>query len=211
MTMLADRIKDARAQGSTESVPYFADIKQIRRSNMRELIGREPSKAAFARKVGTDPAYISQLLSDKTRAEIGDAFARNVEKTYELPHGWMDNVHAQSKSESAGTELIERIQGRLDSLLWGWADLARAMEMTEQRLNNWKTRGVPARELRKVEAALKLPRYALDVDAHQQEGEHAALLEAWGYLLPAEKQAIMEQIRLKATHNKAVLEQLQKS
>lgn len=119
----------------------LADIKQIRRSNMLELIGREPSKVAFARNVGTDPAYISQLLSDKTHAEIGDAFARKVEKAYTLPHGWMDNVH-----ESAGTELIERIQGRLDSLFWGWADLARAMGMTEKRLNNWRTRGVPARE-----------------------------------------------------------------
>ena len=105
-------------------------------------------------------------------------------------------------------ELIERISTRLDHLGWNWADLARAMRIAEQRVNNWKSRGVPARELRKVEAALKLPRYALD--AQQHVGEHAELLEAWGYLLPAEKQAIIEQIRLKVTHNKAVLEQLQK-
>jgi len=64
-------------------------------------------------------------------------------------------------------ELIERIQARLDYLGWSWADLARAMGMVEQRVNNWRTRGVPARELRNVEAALKVPRYALDVaDIH---------------------------------------------
>jgi len=192
----------------------LADIKQIRRGNMQELIEREPSKAAFARKVGTDPAYVSQLLSVKTRAEIGDAFARNVEKAYELPHGWMDNVHAQSKSESAGMELIKRISTQLDHLGWGWADLARTMGITEQRANNWRYRGVPARELRNVEAALRLPRFALEVaDAQQlsqQAVEYTELLEAWAYLLPAEKKAIMEQIRQMAAHNKAVLVQIQK-
>jgi hypothetical protein len=111
-------------------------------------------------------------------------------------------------------ELIERISARLDSLGWGWADLARAMGIAEQRVNNWKSRGVPARELRNVESALKLPHYALDAANAQQLGqqavEHAELLEVWEYLLPAEKIAIMEQIRQMAAHNKAVLKQLQK-
>lgn len=106
-------------------------------------------------------------------------------------------------------ELIERISARLDDLGWRWADLARAMGMTEQRLNNWRIRGVPARELRNVEASLKLPQYALDAANMRQLGpqavEHAELLEAWGYLLPAEKATVMEQIRQMAAHNKAVL------
>jgi hypothetical protein len=38
--------------------------------------------------------------------------------------------------------------------------------------------------------------------------DNAELLEAWAYLLPAEKAAIMEQIRPMASHNKAVLEHL---
>lgn len=210
--------KDIEVHGATESellaVSVLPDNKQIRRTNMQLLIEKEQSKAAFARKVGTDPAYVSQILSDKTCAEIGDTFARNIEKACNLPHGWMDNVHTQNKSDSAGTELIVRVSARLDYLGWNWADLARAMGMAEQRVNNWRSRGIPARELRKVEATLKFPRYALDFDharqLEQQAVEHTELLEAWAYLLPAEKEAMMEQIRPMAAHNKAVLEQIQK-
>lgn len=121
-------------------------------------------------------------------------------------------------------ELIERIHARLDHLGWGWADLARAMGLTEQRVNNWRTRGVPARELRNVELALKLPRYALDVTEAQtaeitvNAGGRAALgtdefelLKVWAYLLPAEKESVMEQIRPMAAHNKAVLEHYRES
>lgn len=210
--------KDIEAHVATESellaVSDLPNSKQTRRTNMQLLIEKEQSKAAFARKVGTDPAYVSQILSDKTRAEIGDTFARKIEKAYNLPHGWMDNVQAQNKSESAGTELIESVSARLDYLGWNWGDLARLMGMAEQRVNNWRNRGIPARELRKVEAALKLPRYALDFDhalqLEQHTVEHIELLEAWAYLLPTEKEAMMEQIRPMAAHNKAVLEQIQK-
>ena len=59
---------------------------------MLTLIEREPSKAAFARKVGTDPAYISQILSTKTKAEVGNDLARAIERAYSLKHGWMDAV-----------------------------------------------------------------------------------------------------------------------
>lgn len=215
---------------------------------MLQLIKQERSRAAFARRVGTDPAYVSQIFSDKTRAEIGDTLSRNIEKAYGLEHGWMDNIHEmphavemttfaervkeerkkaglnqqqlakvsglsqttisdieRSRNESSRdlvtlahalnvsaewlitglgdkqidakayvseaapgapsscTELTERIQSVLNSLRWGWADLARAMGLAEQRVNNWRTRGIPARELRSVETALKLPRYTLDI------------------------------------------------
>lgn len=72
------------------------DIKQIRRSNMLTLIEREKTRAAFARKVGTDPAYISQILSEKTKADVGNDLARGIEVAYGLPHGWMDREHGQA-------------------------------------------------------------------------------------------------------------------
>lgn len=65
-------------------------------------------------------------------------------------------------SDNEKMKEIERIDARLQELEWGWADLARALSMTEQRINNWKKRGIPARELRKIEDALKMHRYALD-------------------------------------------------
>ncbi len=85
---------------------FRMDIKQIRRGNMLALIEREPSKAAFARKVGTDPAYISQILSTKTKAEVGNDLARAIEAAYELPHGWMDQEHGRVADSPVEPDLI---------------------------------------------------------------------------------------------------------
>lgn len=68
------------------------DIKQIRRDNMLFLIGKG-TRAAFAHNVGTDPAYISQILSSKTKADVGNGLARAIEVAYKLPFGWMDQIH----------------------------------------------------------------------------------------------------------------------
>lgn len=68
------------------------DIKQIRRANVLALIGKG-TRVAFATKVGTDPAYISQILSTKTKADVGNELARAIETAYKLPYGWMDHEH----------------------------------------------------------------------------------------------------------------------
>lgn len=99
-------------------------------------------------------------------------------------------------------ELIERIQDRLDYLGWSWADLARAMGMIEQRVNNWRTRGIPARELRNVEFALMLPRYSLEVTNVQQTAKVAvtairrARLKQWfaNRTLPEKEKSYLSQL-----------------
>lgn len=68
---------------------------------MLTLIGdKKGAKAAFARKVGTDPAYISQILSTKTKADIGNELARAIEEAHKLPYGWMDHEHQAAKEEA---------------------------------------------------------------------------------------------------------------
>ena len=49
--------------------------------------------AAFAQKIGTSASYISQMLSDKTKRNMGDGMARNIEGCFGLQHGWMDFRH----------------------------------------------------------------------------------------------------------------------
>jgi len=101
-------LKPCQAVFSGLSISRFAntgltvgvDIKQIRRDNMLALIGKG-TKAAFARKVGTDPAYISQILSTKTKADIGNELARAIEGAYELPYGWMDHEHQKEAYQGA--------------------------------------------------------------------------------------------------------------
>ncbi len=78
------------------------DAKQIRKANLATLIFREGKAAAVAEKVGTAAAYLSQILSAKTKAQVGDDLARRIETAYGLPRGWMDVIHEE------GTESVER-------------------------------------------------------------------------------------------------------
>lgn len=70
------------------------DIKSQRRINMQKLIRQCGTQVQFSRKVGTSPAYVSQILSEKTRGEIGEQFARQIEAAFELPKFWLDDDHA---------------------------------------------------------------------------------------------------------------------
>src|SRR5438132_9341870 len=75
---------------NTENGFATADIREIRRKNMKRLIEEAKTQLAFARLVGTSPAYVSQILSEKGRGEIGDRFARNIERGFNRPRGWLD-------------------------------------------------------------------------------------------------------------------------
>lgn len=173
------------------------------------------SQAELARMSGVPQPTIQRIISGETGDPRGSTMAKLRGVLGDQSHIELLTTHSNSH-----LELIERIHARLDHFGWGWADLARAMGLTEQRVNNWRTRGVPARELRNVELALKLPRYALDVAEAQTaeiavnaalETDESELLKAWAYLLPAEKESVMEQIRPMAAHNKAVLEHYRES
>lgn len=64
----------------------------------------------------------------------------------------------------------------------GWADLARAMNISEQRLNNWRTRGVPIAQVRNLESALGLARYALDFDDPPTGEVDSAIVSEFSYV-----------------------------
>ena len=69
------------------------DISEIRRSNLRALVRKYGGQAKLGELVDTDPAYISQLLSPRTRADMGNRFARKVEERLNLARGWLDQPH----------------------------------------------------------------------------------------------------------------------
>lgn len=73
------------------------DVKTTRRRNLRQLIMEEAkagqahgAQARVAERIGTNPAYLSQILSEKTKAELGDRLARQIEQAFGKDHGWMD-------------------------------------------------------------------------------------------------------------------------
>lgn len=73
------------------------DISEIRTANLLELIEKKAngSQKDFAEKVGTSPAYLSQIINKTLGksgkpATVGNALARKVESACGLEHGWMD-------------------------------------------------------------------------------------------------------------------------
>lgn len=69
------------------------DISTIRRANLRALVQQHGGQAKLGNRIDTDPAYLSQLLSTRTRADMGNRFARKIEDRLLLPRGWMDQRH----------------------------------------------------------------------------------------------------------------------
>jgi phage repressor protein C with HTH and peptisase S24 domain len=70
-------------------------VKEIRLQNLLKLLDESGlTKSAFAVKVKTSPAYLSQMLSLHTKRDMGNIVARNIEMEFKKPRGWMDSVHS---------------------------------------------------------------------------------------------------------------------
>lgn len=83
------------------------DVKQIRKANLRILIGEAGKAAKLAKCVDTDPSYISQIISKKGGREVGDEFARKLERATGKPHGWMDQDHSIETLSSEQQAILE--------------------------------------------------------------------------------------------------------
>lgn len=85
------------------------DSKEIRRQNLRALIAEQGTAASLAEKAQTSAAYISQILSQKTKAFVGDALARKLESATKKPRGWMDTLHYEiSEAQPRGPQQSQR-------------------------------------------------------------------------------------------------------
>lgn len=76
------------------------DSKEIRRRNLLTLISETGTAAALAEAAQTSAAYLSQILSVRTKAHVGDALARKLEAATRKPRGWMDAVHYEASTPS---------------------------------------------------------------------------------------------------------------
>jgi len=80
------------------------DIYEIRKRNLRTLIGKQ-KKASCAARWEMSPAHLSQVLSDKTPKNLGDEVARRIERLEGLKSGWFDSLqadaHGQKQSENS--------------------------------------------------------------------------------------------------------------
>ena len=71
-------------------------INEIRKINY-ELLRKESGldKGKFAEKMGTDPSYMSQIFSEKSKRNIGRELARKIEYSAGKSVGWMDVMHEE--------------------------------------------------------------------------------------------------------------------
>lgn len=82
-------------------IPYCRDLAlakgmdayAIRRQNLQRLRQQVGSVRALADRIGTDPNYISQILSVKIGRNMGHDLARQIENVFKLSDGWMDQQH----------------------------------------------------------------------------------------------------------------------
>ena len=83
-------------------------IQEIRRARLTELVEREPSQAAFARKICKDKNQVNQWLGKGSVRNISHDLARMVEKTYRLPVGWLDQPEqSHGLRESGGSYTVD--------------------------------------------------------------------------------------------------------
>ena len=82
------------------------DIHEIRRAHLRELTKERGAKAKLAKLSESSPAYISQVLSETTKANVGDDLARRIERAYGKPRGWMDQIGTLEQQEPAAKEAV---------------------------------------------------------------------------------------------------------
>lgn len=93
------------------------DAKEIRKINLRALIKLSGSRKKFAEEVDTAPAYISQIFSAKTKADVGDELARKIEVKKNLPRGWMDTLDHRDRQHSIETaKMMEDFEHLPDGL-----------------------------------------------------------------------------------------------
>ncbi len=66
------------------------NVHECRRKNLLKILKNYRTRADFCRESGIKPPHLSQVLSEKTSANIGAKTARRTEGTAGKPEGWLD-------------------------------------------------------------------------------------------------------------------------
>jgi hypothetical protein len=69
------------------------NTRRMRIANLRSLGALYDSAAAFARALGLEPTFLSQIAGPHPRRNIGEELARDLEARLKLPFGYLDAAH----------------------------------------------------------------------------------------------------------------------
>jgi SOS-response transcriptional repressor LexA len=113
--------------------------KQIRLINLRRLLKEAKSAASLAIAANTSPAYLSQILSNKTKGRIGDKLARKLEEALGKPRGWLDVLHENANAIHASVVKFIPIIELDTAMQWcgdGKGISEKAMNLTDTNTEN---------------------------------------------------------------------------
>lgn len=123
--------------------PLFGDVPMdvnlIRKIRIAELIEQEGGQRKFAERIGSDEAYVSSILSDKSKRNLGDELARRVETAYELEPGSLD--FPDEKTQTAMMKFIllddDDQQQALDFISFKYTQADTDLASTPQKLASY--------------------------------------------------------------------------
>lgn len=87
----------------------YNTVYEIRKLNAIDLCKKTGGMKSFSKKIDANYLYITRTIGSKSTQNIGDETARKIEKSFELPHGWLDNEHSDDKTDSINIYNIEDI------------------------------------------------------------------------------------------------------
>jgi hypothetical protein len=77
------------------------DISQIRLANLRTLATKAGGRPELAIKLEMAYAQLTHLIGKTPTRNIGNVVARRAETVFELPVGWLDQIHVEESSLAA--------------------------------------------------------------------------------------------------------------
>lgn len=119
-TINKNKYLNIRGMTGTDAV----NVHLIRRAHIARLIEVEGTVTAFAEKVGTNPDYISSIISGITKRNAGSNLMRKIEAAYNIRPGALDSPEEeamvaamvmQALPDNARTEMLDLIKYKIES------------------------------------------------------------------------------------------------
>lgn len=97
---------------------------QVRRENLIRLVEEKAkgNRSEFARLVGTQATYISQICSENPSKKLGADLASRIEEIFSLPKGWMSMPHG-TEIDTVSSMIMDELGEVACRPIIEWADI----------------------------------------------------------------------------------------
>lgn len=109
---------------------------QVRRENLIRLVEEHSNgnRSEFARLVGVQSTYISQICSENATKKMGAEIARRIEMNLNLPEGWMSLPHG-TNLDVVSSMMIDELGEVVCRPIIDWRDISKFLAGDTVRFN----------------------------------------------------------------------------